>query len=216
MTTHRALTLCVAVTAVSMAAGCASKPAAPFDAMPQSQVTAFRLQNYEPPAQAAPQAAAPAAGGMALPPELQQWVQAGAQQLEQLAPGLIPPGLIPGAQQQQTVPQAQDNAPRFPLAAPNFRILAQSPVSDTELREELAEILGDEDSFHNEHAACMYAEIGLAFASGAGQQNEVLISFSCNQVQARGFAWPHSSSGMKPATVEQLAKVLNGVFPPGT
>ena len=207
----------VATMAVSMAIGCASKPAAPFDAMPQAQVTAFRLQNYEPPPQAAATPAAPA-GGLALPPELQQFMQAGAQQLEQIAPGLIPPGLIPGVGGAQTpvAPQTTDNAPRFPNnSQPNFRILSQAPVASTELREELAEILGDEDNFHNEHASCMYADTGLHFTTSMGA-HDVLISFSCNQVQARGFAWPHSSAGMKPDTWKHLAEVLGQIFPPGS
>jgi hypothetical protein len=64
--------------------GCASNPVAPFDSFKDAPITAYRLQNYEPPPQAA---ATPTAPGQipGLPPEIQKWLQAGAQ--------MLPPGL---------------------------------------------------------------------------------------------------------------------------
>ena len=91
----RGLFGCLSVVAL---VGCAGSPAAPFDQMKSANVIAFRLQNWEPPAAAA----APAAGAAAvpgIPPQIQQWIQQGAQGLQQLIPpGLVPPGLLqPGA-----------------------------------------------------------------------------------------------------------------------
>ncbi len=61
-----------------------------------------------------------------LPPEIQQWIQQGAQALPQLIPpGLIPPGLIPGAPTTPAAP-AQPTEPRFH----GFRILSQTQVMD--------------------------------------------------------------------------------------
>jgi hypothetical protein len=187
--------------------GCAGKPAAPFDTLKTAQVTAFRLQNYEPPATAP--GAAPAAGVPGLPPEIQSWIQQGAQGLQQLIPpGLLPPGLIPpgGAVPGVAAQPAVDTTPRFH----GFRILSQTQVIDEDLKEDLADVLGDDN-----HAGCMYAEMGLSFAAG-GPANDVLISFSCNQVQARTFAWPHPSTGMKPGTVKELSEVVQKLFPPGS
>ena len=193
------------------AAGCASQPAAPFDTLKTANLTAFRLQNYEPPQQ---QAAAPTAPGMipGLPPQIQQWVQQGAQGLQQLIPpGLLPPGML---QQGTTTPaQPAQDVPRFE----GFRILGQTQVVDTNLKEELADILGHESNFQAAHANCLYAEMGLSFQSGPGMMpNNVLISFSCNQVGARNFAWPFPNTGMKPDTVKELSDVVNKLWPPGT
>ncbi len=159
--------------------GCASSPKPPFDTLPDSNATAFRLQNYEPPA-AAPAAAAGVPGAIpGLPPELQQWIQQGAQALPQLIPpGLIPPGLIPGVPG-AAAPTPQPDAPRFH----GFRILNQTQVMDPKLKEDLADLLGDEDSFDNADARCapgvIYAEMGLSWSAGPGASNDLLISMSC-------------------------------------
>src|SRR5438309_10656301 len=84
--------LSVCLSLVGVAAGCAGNPVAPFDSFKNAPMTAYRLQNYEPPPQVT---AAPTAPGQipGLPPEIQKWIQAGA---SMLPPGLLPPGLIPG------------------------------------------------------------------------------------------------------------------------
>ncbi|HEV8247291.1 MAG TPA: hypothetical protein VGP93_16045 [Polyangiaceae bacterium] len=194
--------------------GCAGAPKAPFDTLKDSNATAFRLQNYEPPAPP-PGAAAPAPGAIpGLPPEIQQWIQQGAQALPQLIPpGLIPPGLIPGAP--AAAPPPQQDVPRFH----NFRILAQTPIMDPKLKEKLADLLGDEDSFDNSNARCapgvLYAEMGLSWSAGPGASNDLLISFSCSQVVSRSFAWPHPATGMKPNTVKELSEVVQKLWPQG-
>ncbi len=193
----------------SLALGCATT-SPPFDTMKNSNMTAFRLQNFEPPPQAAATTAQPAQPGQipGVPPEIQQWVQQGAQALQQL----LPPGLqIPGAPQTAPVPAPQPEAPRFH----GFRILGQTQVMDPDLKEKLGEIFGDEDNFDNNHAACGYSEMGISWSPQPGVQNDMLISFSCNQVLAQTFAWPHSTSGMKPNTVKELTSVVQKIFPPG-
>lgn len=175
--------LLIATVAVG-ASACASTPAAPFDTLKSANVTAFRLQNYEPPPQAA------AAPGLipGLPPQILQWAQQAAPALQQMIPpGLIPPGLIPGLPGTPGAATTQD-APRFH----GFRILEQVAVIDQGLKEQLGELLGEEDSFQAQHANCLYAEMGLSFsANPAAPPNDVLVSFSCNQVQGYNFVWPH-------------------------
>ncbi len=201
----------VAVLSLVLTSACSKKPAAPFDTLPGSNLTAFRLQNFEPPPP--PPGTTPQPGAIpGLPPEIQQWVQQGAAGLQQLIPpGLIPPGMIPG--QGATGPAApppQQNVPRFH----GFRILSQTQVIDEGLKEELADILGKESNFDNTSTGCMYAEMGLSFSAG-GPPNDVLISFSCNQVNARTFAWPHPSTGMDPGAVKDLSEVVQQLWPPG-
>lgn len=207
---------CVVMAALS-SIGCAGQPAAPFDTLKTSNLTAFRLQNYEPPAAAAPVPGAPATGAIpGLPPEIQNWITQGAQGLSQLIPpGLIPPGLIPGAPTAPAAP-ATASVPRFH----GFRILGQTQVMDTDLKEQLAEILGDEDSFDNANARCapgvLYAEMGLSFTQGPGAPaNDVLISFSCSQAVSRSFGWPHKATGMTPDTTKSLTEVVQKLWPQG-
>jgi hypothetical protein len=182
--------------------GCAGNPVAPFDNMKQAPMTAYRLQNYEPPPQAA---ATPTAPGMipGLPPEIQKWVQAGA---SMLPPGLLPPGLIPGA-----TPAAPtvDNTPRFH----NFRVLGMpANVIDPKLRDELVDIFGFEKNFDDTHGSCVYAEFGFSFARIGQPPADVLVSLSCDQVQAQNFMWPHKSTGLTPDTAARISKVSQSIF----
>ncbi|MGC4089413.1 MAG: hypothetical protein QM756_16295 [Polyangiaceae bacterium] len=217
-TIAKALASC-ALAASLGAVGCASQPVAPFDTLKTSNLTAFRLQNYEAPAAATTTpAATPGATGITipgLPPEVQTWVQQGAQGLTALLPpGLLPPGL-PGATAAAPAPVAE--VPRFH----GFRILGQTQVMDADLKEKLGKILGDEDSFDNKAARCapgvLYAEMGLTWATGAPGQpsNDVLISFSCSQAVSRSFSWPHPATGMTADTVKSLTEVVQKLWPQG-
>lgn len=207
----------LALAAVSIAAtlsGCAGAPAAPFDQLKTANLTAYRLQNYEPPAATAATGVTPGAVPVipGLPAEIQGWIQQGAAGLSQL----IPPGLIPGAGANPLAP-AVDTTPRFH----EFRILSQTQVIDPDLKEGLGKLLGDKDSFDNAQARCapnvFYAEMGLSFTSTTGSTpNDVLISFSCNQVVSRSFAWPHPATGMTTDTVKKLSEYVQKIFPQGT
>lgn len=215
--TVNALMAC-AVASVLGGVGCGSQPAAPFDTLKTSNLTAFRLQNYEPPAAAAQTPAAAAApGGLTipgLPPEIQTWVQQGAQGLQALIPpGILPPGVGAPA---VTPPAPAAEVPRFH----GFRILGQTQVMDPDLKEKLGELLGDEDSFDNKSARCapgvLYAEMGLSFTQGPGApSNDVLVSFSCSQVVSRSFSWPHPATGMTADTTKSLTEIVQKLWPQG-
>jgi len=201
-----------AVVAVAALSGCASTPAAPFDQLKTANLTAYRLQNYEPPA-AVPGAAPAAPGALipGLPAEVQTWIQQGAAGLSQL----IPPGLLPGGA--AAITPAADTTPRFH----DFRILSQTQVLDPDLKESLGKLLGDKNSFDNADARCapnvFYAEMGLSFTSTVGTTpNDVLVSFSCNQVVSRSFAWPHPATGMTSDTVKQMSAIVQKIWPAGT
>jgi len=185
-------------------AGCAGNPVAPFDSFKSAPMTAYRLQNYEPPPQAV---APPTAPGQipGLPPEIQKWVQAGA---SMLPPGLLPPGLIPGAGTPVATP-AVDTTPRFH----NFRILGMpSNVIDPKLRDELIDIFGFEKNFDDTHGSCVYAEFGFSFARMGQPPADVLVSLSCDQVQAQNFIWPHRSTGLTADSAARISKVSQSIF----
>jgi hypothetical protein len=192
-----------------LSTGCAST-APPFNTMKTSQVTAFRLQNFEPPPTAAAPAASPgAAVGLipGLPPEIAAMASGALPALQ----GLLPPGLIPGlGAPTAAAAAAADTSPRFH----NFRIIGQNQVMDESLREELGKILGDPDNFDSNAGNCMYSELGVSFAPSMGAPaNDLLLSFSCRNIQAFNFAWPHPNRGIKPKTAEKLAGVIQKIFP---
>lgn len=193
-----------------LALACGS-PAAPFDTLKDSSVVAYKLQNFEPP-QPAPGAPLPAPGALipGLPPEIQQWAQQAAPQLQQMIPpGLIPPGLIPGFPA-QAAPVPQPQAPRFH----GFRILEQQQVTSQSLKEELGELLGDPDSFESPKTSSFYAEMGISFSNTPGAPaNDVLVSLSCGQMQGHNFVWPHPTTGMTPETYQELSELVGKLFP---
>lgn len=195
-----------------LATGCASRTA-PFDDMDQAQITVMRLQGQEAPPVATPQpGAAPLIPG--IPPELQAMGQQAMQGLQQiLPPGILPPGLIPG----QATP-----APVVP-AQPRFKqyVILGAPVqlTDEELRDELLDVFGDEDSFSAERGNCFYPGMGISIA---GTKNpapiDLLVSLSCNQAQMDGHRWPYPVNGFTSETHQKLSKIYEKMFgpvPPG-
>jgi hypothetical protein len=188
------------IVAAVASTGCASL-SPPFSDMKSSQMTVYRLQNFEPPQQPQPQA--PAATGMQLPPQIQQWIAAGA---SLLPPGLLPPGLIPGT---APPPPAAPDAPRFH----GFRILEWQAVNDAGVKGDIVDTFGHASNFTNPQFSCMYAELGFAMA----QMNnptpaDVLVSLSCQQVQAFNFTWPYAQTGVTPDTEKKIAQIAQKVF----
>jgi hypothetical protein len=205
--------------ALALLATSCAKPKPPFDQMSAANVTAFRLQNYDPPAQTTTVPTGGAAAIPGLPQQLQDLLNQGAPVLESvIPPGLLPPGLIPGLSPAPASPTPTVGAqePRFPETAPNYRILSQTQVIDPKLKKELGRIFGNSKGFSNEHQNCMYPELGIRFVIPPQPANDLLVSFLCNQVQPRGFMWPHPAAGMKSETGKDLRAVVNKIFPPGT
>jgi hypothetical protein len=214
------LACCLGAAALSV--GCAGKPAAPFDTLKTSNLTAYRLQNNDPTPVAATPAPGAAGGTPTIPgldPNLQNSITAGVQALQKLIPpGLQIPGLaLPGAPAVPGVTPVADTTPRFQT----FRILAQQQVLDADLKENLGKLLGDKSNFDNTYARCapnvFFPEFGLSFATAPGaQSNDLLVSLACNQVVSRTFSWPYPSTGMKKDTVADLSEILTKIFPQGT
>jgi hypothetical protein len=203
-----------ALVAVGTLAGCASRTA-PFDSLDEASVTILKLQGQEMaqtpmgPAAASPFPMLPIPG---LTPEQQAQMQQGlgalGQQIQSaLPPGLIPPGLIPapGA----AVP-APANAPRFN----GFVILAQQPVMDDDMKDELLDLFGSEDSFSPNRGSCFYPGLGIVFQDPSMPPVELMVSFSCNQVMGNGFRWPYDVNGLTPESANTLRIVHERLFGP--
>lgn len=170
-------------------AGCGgSSLAQPFDQIKAANTpgTAYRLQNFEPPAPQ--QGAAPAAGILqGLPPQIQQYAQAAA--------GLLPPQLLQGLGLggQPAAAPAQPDTPKFH----DFRILGYVPMSDATNRDALFDLFGHASNFQAPKETCLFAEFGFRLAEAPNPQAQpadVLVSLSCNQVRAFGFVWPYANN----------------------
>ena len=184
---------------LACAEGCGPSLAQPFDKMEQAPITAFRLQNFEPPAAATPNAPT----GFQLPPQIQSWVSAGA---ALLPPGLLPPGLLPGG---AAAPPAQQNVPRFH----DFRILGSMNIGTKSLHEEILSIFGTEKNFDTPRENCMYAEFGVSIGQINQPPADILVSLSCNQVRTFGFAWPFGAKvGLTPDASKRIVEVMKKSF----
>jgi hypothetical protein len=197
-----AITLALSVLS-TLSTGCASL-SPPFDQMKGSQMTVYRLQNFEPPAQAQAQAGAMGAmGGLTLPPQIQQWITAGA---SLLPPGLLPPGLLPGSTPQAA---AAPDAQRFH----GFRILDYRQIDDPAVKGDIVDLFGHGSNFQNAPATCMYAEFGYAIAQPSSPTPaDILVSLSCEQVQSFNFAWPYPQTGVTPDSSKKIGAIAQRVF----
>jgi hypothetical protein len=188
-----------AAVVLAAATGCSSL-SAPFNGMKDSQMTVYRLQNFEP---APPPTQAAAPGGLQLPPQIQQWIQAGA---SLLPPGLLPPGLIPGS---APAAPAVANAPMFH----NFRILDYQQITDSSIKSDIVDAFGHQSNFQNPTQSCMYAELGFAIAQPNNPTPaDILVSLSCQQVQAYNFAWPYQQTGLTSDTDKKFSDIVKKVF----
>lgn len=218
MTKAKLLAPSIALAVALFGVGCGA-PAAPFNQMPQSQVTVLQLQNYEPPAPVA--TATPGANPLglpiALPPELSQMLggmagggaagggaAGGVGAMAQPLCGLgIPfPGICGGGAAAPTTTPAA-NVQRFQ----GFRILGTAQLSSEDAKNDLAKILGKDGNFDTSNKPCSapYPEYGISFGV---PNNDLLLSFMCRTIDARTFAWPHPNRGLSDDTQKKIAGVF--------
>lgn len=192
--------------------GCSGALAQPFAGMTSQPVTVYRLQNYEPPAATA---AAPGALPAGIPPQIQQWLSAGAQLLP---PGLLPPGLLPGG---TPLPAASADVPRFH----NFRILGSMAITDKTQHDDVLDLFGHESNFILPRQSCMFAEFGFQIGYGAppapgaaapqggGVPADILVSLSCDQVQMINYNWPYGTkNGLSTDSSKRIVAMVQKAF----
>jgi hypothetical protein len=192
------------VALLPLAVGCAARTA-PFDQMDRAQVTVLRLQAPAAPTNPLSQAGLPTTIP-GLPPELAQMGQAALQGLQNVVPGLqnALPGLIPGAQ------PAQPQLPQFK----GYSIVAQMPLPDDGLKDQLLDLFGSESSFSNQVQNCFTPGMGVVFTRPNAPEVDLLISLSCNQAKMDGARWPYQVNGFTPESRDRLAKVYEKLFGP--
>ncbi|MEZ4313271.1 MAG: hypothetical protein R3F14_35065 [Polyangiaceae bacterium] len=206
--------LAAVLVALPLATGCASRTA-PFNEMDQAQITVLRLQGQEPVAQPTPTPTAQPGLIPGMPADLQAVGQQIGQAINQAVPGLIPPGLLPGM-----TPQAQQPATPPPPRFKNFIILAQMPLTDESVKNEILDVFGSEGSFQADRGNCFFPGMGISMQR-APQANQamqppvdLLISLSCNQAMGDGFRWPYPYNGFTPETHQRLTKVFEKLWGP--
>jgi hypothetical protein len=170
--------------------------------MRDAPMTVLRLQNFEAPSSAQAQTQSPTLQNLPLPPQITQWITAGA---SMLPPGLLPPGLLPGA---VASPPPTTDAPRFH----GFRILEGQPVNEASVRGDIIDLFGHRSNFQETTSNCMFAEFGFAIAQANQPASEILVSLSCEQVQGYGFTWPYSRTGLSPAAAQKVVSIAQRVF----
>lgn len=194
-----ALELAICVAALAASTGCASV-SPPFDKMKSSQMTVYRLQNFEPVTQAQAQAGP---NGWQIPAVIQQWLQTGA---SLLPPGLLPPGLIPGT---GSNPTTGPDAPRFH----GFRVLDYQPVDDSAVKADIVGVFGNKSNFQSSGSSCMFAEFGFAIAQpNAPTPADILVSLSCEHVQSFNFTWPYAQDGLTPEATKKIVAIASRLF----
>jgi len=210
LTSSSLLGLVGAAALVAVGTGCTPTLAQPFAGMKQQPITIYRLQNFEPQPAAAAGAAVPAG----IPPQIQQWLTAGAQLLP---PGLLPPGLLPGG---TPLPAGTGDVPRFH----NFRILGSMAVSDAKQADQILELFGKESNFDLPRQSCMFAEFGFQIGAGGapgmqgapaggGVPADILVSLSCDQVQMFNYSWPYGTkNGLTDDTSKHIVQLVQKAF----
>jgi hypothetical protein len=197
---------------VPLAAGCAGRTA-PFNEMDKAQITVLRLS--QPPPPVAPVAAPGMIPGLpgipGLPPEM---TAMGNQILQgvgaALPPGFLPPGLIPGTTQPSVAPVQ----PQVPLYKNSFAITAQMPLTDETLKNEILDILGAKGSFEGSPGQCFTPGMAFSMQRPGQAPADVMVSLSCNQVKADGFAWPYKGNGFSPEAHDKMAAVYTKLWGP--
>jgi hypothetical protein len=149
-----------------------------------------------------------------IPPQIQQWLSAGAQLLP---PGLLPPGLLPGG---TPLPAASADVPRFH----NFRILGSMAVTDKTQHDDVLDLFGHESNFVLPRQSCMFAEFGFqigygapptagAQAPGGGVPADILVSLSCDQVQMFNYSWPYGTkNGLSTDSSKRIVAMVQKAF----
>jgi hypothetical protein len=197
----------------ALSVACTKQPAAPFNTFKDAQITVYRLQNFEVPAQTAATTTPtlPTIPGLPnlFPPEVQAWATQGAAGMCALIPpGFPTPPGCPAAGTTAATTTTTTQDARFE----GSRILGQNQVMDAKLHEEIINILGFSENFGTNKSQCMYPELGISFAQPPQAPANVLVSFSCKQVQARNFAWPHANNGLNDDTVRRFSDVVQKLF----
>jgi hypothetical protein len=186
---------------VPFAGGCVSR-AAPFDALDKAPAKVLRLQSQQQ-VQPTPQPTTPLLPG--LPPEIQALGQQALQGLQQY----IPPGLIPGFP-----PSGGQTLPGMPpprLYQGQWVIVDEQPLMDEEIKGQLLDIFGSEDSFNDQRGNCFFPGMAVSFQAQPAPV-DVVISLSCNQAVGYGFQWPHPNSGFTPDTHADLTGIYQRLF----
>jgi len=186
--------------------------------MDQAQITVLRLTAPPPPVAAAPATpgALPGIPGLPIPPEMQAAGQQLLQGLNQAAPGLIPPGLLPG----QAAPPAAAQPP--PPMWNGLAIVAQTPVTNDDMKSDILDLFGDEDSFQAGANNCQTAPgMGVSFVRPGQPNVDLVVWFTCSKAAGvTPFQLPYGKDMLTGESHQKLSQIYQALFgmpvPPGS
>ena len=84
---------------------------------------------------------------------------------------------------------------------------------DQNVSGQVIDTLGHQSNFMAPPENCMYAELGISIAQANNPTPaNILVSLSCQQVQAFNFQWPYQQTGLTPDTEKKFVTIAQQVF----
>jgi hypothetical protein len=101
-------------------------------------------------------------------------------------------------------------------------IVAQVPVSNDDMKSDILDVFGKEDSFQQGTPMQCPTAPGLGIAMvRPGQPNvDLLVSFSCSKAYGVGFQWPYKKDMLTTESSQKMSQIYQALFgvsvPPGS
>ncbi|MGH7330280.1 MAG: hypothetical protein ACREJX_18190, partial [Polyangiaceae bacterium] len=86
-------------------------------------------------------------------------------------------------------------------------------ITDSKIHDEILSIFGTSGEWQTPKENCMYAEFGFSIGQINQPPADILVSLSCSQVNASGFAWPYgANTGLTDDAEKRIIAVVKTVF----
>ena len=101
-------------------------------------------------------------------------------------------------------------------------IVAQVPVSNDDMKTDILDVFGKEDSFQQgTPMQCPTAPgLGISMARPGQPNVDLLVSFSCSKAYGVGFAWPYKKDMLTTESSQKMSQIYQALFgvsvPPGS
>ncbi len=101
-------------------------------------------------------------------------------------------------------------------------IVAQVPVSNDDMKSDILDVFGKEDSFQQgTPMQCPTAPgLGISMARPGQPNVDLLVSFSCSKAYGVGFAWPYKKDMLTTESSQKMSQIYQALFgvsvPPGS
>jgi hypothetical protein len=90
--------------------------------------------------------------------------------------------------------------------------LGYQAIADSGVKSDILDAFGHSTNFQPATVASFYPEFGFAIGQPTGAPADILLSFSCEQVQSFNFAWPYGQTGLTPDASKKFASIVQRAF----